>query len=81
MSNVNNVVRLADFRLANQQEQIDDISANAFLLLRDAALEAGIPVKSVMLEHLRDIIRIFNSVEGDNEARAILKQVEEQILG
>lgn len=81
MSNQNNVVRLADFRAASRQEQIDDISAEAFLLLRNAALETNLPVKDVLLEHLGDIVRVFNSVEGPEETRAIISQIEQQILG
>ncbi|WP_372799061.1 hypothetical protein [Litorivivens sp.] len=81
MAHPNNVVRLSDFRAANQQELIDDISAEAFMMLRDAAMTSNISVKDVLLEHLGDIVRVFNSVEGADETRAILEQIERQILG
>ena len=52
MHTTGNIVNLNDFKRESTQELIDDIGARAFLFLRDAADELGLPIKDVIVEHM-----------------------------
>ena len=74
-----NVVQLQEFRETSRQEVIDDISTEAFILVRDAAREHGMPIKKVLIEHMRDIALVINSVDGPEALNAILENITRQI--
>ena len=76
-----NVVSLKQYQKATQQALLDDISAQAFVFLREQAQEHGIPMKSVLLEHLLGIALVVKAVEGHEESARILRELAEQITG
>jgi hypothetical protein len=76
MQSTDNVVQLDSFKRENQQEVIDDIGAKAFLFLRDAAEEMGVPVKEVITEHMLGLALVMSAVEGKEEALATLKKLK-----
>ena len=51
MPTPSNVVQLHEFRQTSRQEIIDDISSEAFMLLREAARSHGLSIKQVLIEH------------------------------
>lgn len=75
-----NVIRLSDFRQANIQETIDDISAEAFMFLRKAAVDNKLPVKALLIEHLSDIVRVLKSIDGPEQAQEILSAIEAHVI-
>ena len=75
-----NVVLLHTYKEERQNEIIDDLSAQAFLFLRDQAAELDLPVKKVLAEHLLGIACVMKSVEGDEEAKRIFDIVQKQIF-
>ncbi|MFA7554354.1 MAG: hypothetical protein WCY88_08900 [Spongiibacteraceae bacterium] len=75
----NNVIQLNSFKKDNQQELIDDIGARAFLFIRDAAEQMGIPVKDVIVEHMLGLALVMSEVEGESETHAVLKNIGAQI--
>ncbi len=79
MQSTDNIVQLDDFKRESQQEIVDDIGAKAFLFLRDAAEEMGVPVKEVITEHMLGLALVMSAVEGTDEAKAALKRIEEQL--
>lgn len=74
-----NVVDLNHYRSLSQREIVDDISARAFLFLRDAAEEAGIPIKQVLTEHMLGISLVVEAVEGTQAARDLLAAVDQRL--
>ncbi len=81
MATSSNVVSLDSYRAESQQELIDDISARAFLFLRDEALANGVPMQSVIAEHLLGVALVVRAVEGTDAARDLLDLVSERIAG
>ncbi|ARN73562.1 hypothetical protein [Oceanicoccus sagamiensis] len=79
MQSTDNVVQLDNFKRDNQQEIVDDIGAKAFLFLRDAAEEMGVPVKQVITEHMLGLALVMSAVEGTAEAKATLRKIEAQL--
>lgn len=79
MSTPMNVVQLQEFRETSRQEVLDQISTDAFMLVRDAAREHGMPIKKVLIEHMRDIALVINSVDGPEALNDILKSISQQI--
>lgn len=73
------IVQLQEYREASRQEVIDDISTEAFILVRDAAREHGLPIKKVLVEHMRDIAMTINSVDGSDAVTEILNSITRQI--
>lgn len=75
MSSSGNVINLADYRDLSTREVIDDISARAFLYLRDEAEAAEVPMYAVIAEHMLGIALVVQAVEGSGAARDLLKSV------
>ncbi|MBB3048548.1 hypothetical protein FHR99_002822 [Litorivivens lipolytica] len=73
------IVQLQEYRETSRQEVIDEISTEAFILVRDAAREHGLPIKKVLVEHMRDIATILNSVDGPEALAEILNSISRQI--
>ncbi len=74
-----NVVDLSRFRDNSRQELIDDVSAKAFLLLRQSAEEHNLPIKDVLMDHLLGIGVVIQAVEGKEEALRCLHTIANQI--
>ncbi len=81
MPTPSNVVQLHEFRQVSRQEIIDDISSEAFMLLREAARSHGLPTKQVLIEHMRDIAVIISSVDGPETLAEVLDSIKRQIKG
>ncbi len=79
MPSTDNVVQLESFKRESNQEIIDDIGARAFLLLRDAAEEMGVPIKDVIVEHMMGLSLVMSAVEGETEAQSVLNNISEQL--
>lgn len=79
MQPTNKVVSLTDFKRQSTQELIDDIGARAFLFLRDAADEMGLPMKDVIVEHMLGLTLVMAAVEGKQEAHKVLEQIGKQL--
>jgi len=79
MQSTDNVVQLKSFKRESNQEIIDDIGARAFLFLRDAAEEMGVPIKDVIVEHMMGLSLVMSAVEGETEARSVLNNISEKL--
>lgn len=79
MSSASNVIDLANFRSSTQREIIDDISARAFLFLRDEAEDHNVPMPSVIAEHLLGIALVVEAVEGTAAAKGLLAAIAEKL--
>jgi hypothetical protein len=75
MSSANNVISLADYRKPGMQEIIDDISARAFLYLRDSAEAEEAPMYAVIAEHILGMALVVQAVEGSAAAKDLLAAV------
>ena len=74
-----NVIELERFRDQSQQAVVDDISARAFIYMREAAEAAGISIKTVLAEHLLGISLVVEAVEGTSAAQQMLAAVDSQL--
>ena len=78
-----NIVEINEFRQpqqpASQQEIVDDIGARAFVAMRNEAEAAGIPVKTVLVEHMLGLAMVIEAVESSEEARRILAEIESKL--
>lgn len=74
-----NVIDFNRYRADYRQEIVDDISAKAFLYLRDAAEAEGIPIKAVLAEHLLGISLVVEAVEGTRSAQELLAAVDSHL--
>ncbi|HUH37773.1 MAG TPA: hypothetical protein VL027_07500 [Spongiibacteraceae bacterium] len=81
MSQVDNVVRIDEFRNAGQQAIVDDISARTFLFLRDEAESCGVRIKDVIAEHMLGLALVVEAVEGTASSRDLLNQVIQRLRG
>lgn len=79
MQPTNKVVSLTDFKRQSTQELIDDVGARAFLFLRDAADELGLPMKDVIVEHMLGLSLVMAAVEGKQETQKVLEQITKQL--
>lgn len=79
MSSASNVIDLAQYRSITQREIIDDISARAFLFLRDEAADQNVPMSAVIAEHLLGISLVVEAVEGTAAAQGLLAAVAEKL--
>ncbi|HCS28117.1 MAG TPA: hypothetical protein DIW43_11730 [Spongiibacteraceae bacterium] len=79
MSTQGNVVHLKNFKEASRQAVLDDISAQAFMFLREEAQNNDVPMKAVLLEHLLGLALVIKAVEGADESARILHNIAEQI--
>ena len=75
MASASNIINLADYRNADTREIIDDISARAFLYLRDEAEVEQVPMHAVIAEHLLGMALVVQAVEGSTAARDLLQSV------
>ena len=75
MSSSGNVINLAEYRSADTREIIDDISARAFLYLRDEAQAEDVPMYAVIAEHMLGMALVVQAVEGSNAARELLQTI------
>ena len=76
-----NVVSLKKFQTASQQAALDDISAQAFMFLREQAQENKLPMRDVLMEHLLGIALVIKAVEGQDESARVLREIAQQIHG
>lgn len=79
MANASNIVDFTRFKNNERQEIIDDICANAFMLLRESAEEYDLPIKSVLLEHLMGIGAVIKAVEGKEEVQRVFREALYQL--
>ena len=79
MSSANNIVNLAEYRETNIRELIDDISARAFLFLRDEAEAEGVPMSAVVAEHMYGMALVMQAVEGKAAARSLLAAIDDKL--
>lgn len=75
MYSADNVISLADYRNANSREIIDDISARAFLFLRDEAEALSVPMHAVIAEHMLGMALVMEAVEGSAAAKDMLATI------
>ena len=75
MAGSDNIVSLDRVRDIAHHEIVDDISARAFLLLRDEAEEQGVSLKDVITRHLAGLAEVVSAVEGPEQARELLASV------
>lgn len=61
------------------QEIIDDIGAQAFLFIRDASEEMGVPIKDVIIEHMQGLAMVMAAVEGEQEVLDVLASISQQL--
>ncbi len=76
-----NIVSLKNFQTASRQAALDDISAQAFMFLREQAHENKLPMRDVLLEHLLGIALVIKAVEGQDESARVLREIAQQISG
>lgn len=63
----------------SEQELIDDISARAFLYLRDEAETHGLDVSNLIAEHMLGMALVVEAVEGADSAQALLTAIRERL--
>jgi hypothetical protein len=73
------VVDLTLERGMSREQVIDDICAKGFMFIRDSAAIQGVPLKSLMAEHILGMMLMVRAVEGEDEAQRILALVSEKI--
>ena len=74
-----NVVQLRAPQQESQQEIIDDIGAQAFLFLRNAAEELDVSIKDVIVEHMAGLVLVMGAVEGVEETQAVLDAMSDRL--
>lgn len=74
-----NVVNLAEYRSIDTREIIDDISARAFLYLRDEAEAEEVPMYAVIAEHMLGMALVVQAVEGGDAARELLQAIASKL--
>lgn len=79
MSSASNVINLAEYRDQDIREIIDDISARAFLFLRDEAEAEEVPMYSVIAEHMLGLALVVKAVQGTDAAKGLLAAVLDKL--
>ncbi|HEY3700496.1 MAG TPA: hypothetical protein VGK97_14265 [Spongiibacteraceae bacterium] len=79
MSSASNVINLAEYRETNSRELIDDISARAFLFLRDEAEAEDLQMHEVIAEHMYGMALVVQAVEGKTAAKNLLAAIAEKL--
>lgn len=79
MAGSDNIVSMERVRDIARHEIVDDISARAFLLLRDEAEEQGVSLKEVITRHLAGIAEVVSAVEGPAQARELFASVSREL--
>ena len=75
MSSAGNIINLSEYRETNIRELIDDISARAFLFLRDEAEAEGVPMSAVVSEHMLGMALVMQAVEGKAATKNLLEAI------
>lgn len=81
MNTQGNVVQLKHYQEASKQAVLDDISAQAFMFLREEAQSNNVPIKAVLLEHLLGLALVIKAVEGADESERILHDIAQKLQG
>lgn len=71
---------LGTLEQSETQQIIDDIGAQAFLFIRDASEEMGVPIKEVIVEHMKGLALVMAAVEGEQEVLDVLASISQQLL-
>jgi hypothetical protein len=79
MSAQDNIIDLSNYRDTSRQAVIDDISAQAFMFLREEAELHDLPIKAVLMEHLMGIAMVVKAVEGRKEAQRVFRDICDQL--
>lgn len=79
MSSAGNVINLANYRETSARELIDDISARAFLFLRDEAEAESVPMSAVVAEHMYGMALVMQAVEGKEVVRNLLSTILDKL--
>ena len=79
MSSAGNIIDLAEYRETNIRELIDDISARAFLFLRDEAEAEDVPMSAVVAEHMLGMALVMQAVEGKTAVKNLLAAITDKI--
>ncbi len=79
MSSANNIINLAEYRETNIRELIDDISARAFLFLRDEAEAEEVPMSAVVAEHMYGMALVMQAVEGKAAVQNLLAAITDKL--
>ena len=79
MSSASNVISLTEYREQDIREIIDDISARAFLFLRDEAETEEVPMYSVIAEHMLGLALVVQAVQGADAAKNLLAAVLDKL--
>lgn len=84
MNTVSNITDLASYRnramgTLSEQELVDDISARAFMFLRDEADALGVSIPTLLAEHLLGIALVVEAVEGTAAAKALLSAASRKL--
>lgn len=79
MSSAGNVIDLADYRETSMRELIDDISARAFLFLRDEAEAGDVPMSAVVAEHMLGMALVMQAVEGKEAIANLLEVISSKL--
>jgi hypothetical protein len=79
MSRASNVIDLTEYRETNIRELIDDISARAFLFLRDEADAEGVPMSAVVAEHMLGMALVMQAVEGKAAIKDLMAAISSRL--
>lgn len=73
------VVNLCEYRRQNNLDAIDTINATAFIQLRDEALKQGLPIKTVLREHIFGLALVIKAVDGEQDAVQLLDTISQAL--
>lgn len=84
MSTSCTVTDLASYRKSaksahTDQEMIDDISARAFLYLRDEAHANGLSMSALIAEHMLGMALVMEAVEGSENVHTLLAAIGDRL--
>jgi hypothetical protein len=79
MSSASNIINLAEYRETNIRELIDDISARAFMFLRDQAEAEDVPMSAVVAEHMLGMALVMQAVEGKTATKNLLATITDRL--
>jgi|KBSSwiStaDraftv2_1062776.scaffolds.fasta_scaffold1856358_1 hypothetical protein len=79
MSSASNIIDLAAYRNQDTRELIDDISARAFLFLRDEAEAEQVPMHAVIAEHMLGMALVMQAVQGSDAVKKLLAAVLDKL--
>jgi hypothetical protein len=79
MSSASNIIDLAAYRNQDTRQLIDDISARAFLFLRDEAEAEQVPMHAVIAEHMLGMALVMQAVQGSDAVKKLLAAVLDKL--